>query len=384
MSEYQYYEFLAIDQPLSAADKRWLRDISTRAEITSTSLTNTYHWGDFKGDPYELLRRCFDAHVYVSNFGVQDFMVKLARDEFDCSAAAAYVSDTGVALTRFKNCVVLSFGLDDEPDNWDAWDDGSGWMASLAPLRDDLLNGDWRALYLAWLLNVQYDCLEPEESEPPVPAGLGSLSAPCEALIDFLSIDRTLVEVAAEGSMALVENHKKVIDWGGYVTGLKPDKRDALLLRLLKGDDPALRRELSRELRSKKGNAGGSRSASTGRTVGALAEEWQRRVELGRKRAAEVRAREAKQLAEEWARAREEHLCRLVDRGEGPWTEVNLLIRTRTANSYDEATTLLVDLRDAAALDGRETEFAKRLAGIRTKHKAKYTLIRRLDAAGLE
>lgn len=33
MSEYQYYEFLAIDRPLSPADKRWLRTLSTRAEI---------------------------------------------------------------------------------------------------------------------------------------------------------------------------------------------------------------------------------------------------------------------------------------------------------------------------------------------------------------
>ncbi|MHB8246982.1 MAG: hypothetical protein ACYDGN_16870, partial [Acidimicrobiales bacterium] len=51
MSEYQYYEFLAIDRPLDARQQGELRALSTRARITSTRLVNTYHWGDFKGDP---------------------------------------------------------------------------------------------------------------------------------------------------------------------------------------------------------------------------------------------------------------------------------------------------------------------------------------------
>jgi hypothetical protein len=41
MSEFQYYEFQAIDRPLSGADRQSLRDLSTRARITSTSFTNS-------------------------------------------------------------------------------------------------------------------------------------------------------------------------------------------------------------------------------------------------------------------------------------------------------------------------------------------------------
>lgn len=66
MSEYQYYEFLAIDQPLSEADRRWLRGLSTRADITSTRFVNEYHWGDFKADPVKLMNRCFDAHINLT------------------------------------------------------------------------------------------------------------------------------------------------------------------------------------------------------------------------------------------------------------------------------------------------------------------------------
>ena len=31
------------------------------------------------------------------------------------------------------------------------WMEGEGWLAALAPLRQDMLRGDWRGLYLAWL-----------------------------------------------------------------------------------------------------------------------------------------------------------------------------------------------------------------------------------------
>ena len=41
MSEYQYYEFLAIDRPLSSEDMRWVWSLSTRAQLTPTSFVNT-------------------------------------------------------------------------------------------------------------------------------------------------------------------------------------------------------------------------------------------------------------------------------------------------------------------------------------------------------
>jgi hypothetical protein len=44
MSEYQYYEFLALDQPLTDRQMRDVRSFSTRARITSTSFVNEYHW----------------------------------------------------------------------------------------------------------------------------------------------------------------------------------------------------------------------------------------------------------------------------------------------------------------------------------------------------
>ena len=55
MSEYQYYEFQAVDRPLTSAQQRELRALSTRARITTTSFVNHYEWGDFKGNPARLM-----------------------------------------------------------------------------------------------------------------------------------------------------------------------------------------------------------------------------------------------------------------------------------------------------------------------------------------
>ena len=50
MSEDQYYEFQALDRPLTQREMRELRKYSTRATITDTRFVNHCKWGNFKGD----------------------------------------------------------------------------------------------------------------------------------------------------------------------------------------------------------------------------------------------------------------------------------------------------------------------------------------------
>jgi hypothetical protein len=45
MSEYQYYEFRAVERPLSHAEREELRVLSTRARISERSFVNHYEWG---------------------------------------------------------------------------------------------------------------------------------------------------------------------------------------------------------------------------------------------------------------------------------------------------------------------------------------------------
>ena len=90
MSEYQYYEFQAVDRSLNEKDMEVLRDLSTRAQITPTSFVNQYNWGDFKGEPLKLVERYFDAFLYVANWGTHRFMLKVPRKLVDVDLVRRY------------------------------------------------------------------------------------------------------------------------------------------------------------------------------------------------------------------------------------------------------------------------------------------------------
>jgi hypothetical protein len=56
MSEYQSFEFAAIDGPISDEGLRYARGCSTRAEVSRVRWQNTYHFGNFHGSIETLLK----------------------------------------------------------------------------------------------------------------------------------------------------------------------------------------------------------------------------------------------------------------------------------------------------------------------------------------
>jgi len=54
--------------------------------------------------------------------------------------------------------------------------DGPDWMARLLPLRDELLRGDTRPLYLGWLARLGNGELQDSDRQPPLPNGLQTLT----------------------------------------------------------------------------------------------------------------------------------------------------------------------------------------------------------------
>ena len=87
MSEYQYYEFQAVDRPLTADEMRTLRGYSTRATITPGRFVNEYHWGDFKGNPRKWMQQYFDGFIYYANWGTHELMLRLPRRVLDIDTA---------------------------------------------------------------------------------------------------------------------------------------------------------------------------------------------------------------------------------------------------------------------------------------------------------
>jgi hypothetical protein len=60
----------------------------------------------------------------------------------------------------------VEFNLEDSYE----WVDGEGWLPAMLSLRDDMLQGDDRMLYLAWLRVMEVEDLHDSVREPLVPS----------------------------------------------------------------------------------------------------------------------------------------------------------------------------------------------------------------------
>ena len=140
MSEYQYYEFRAIDRPLTEAEQDHLGTLSSRAKITRSSFTNTYNYGDFRGNPNALMDRYFGAFVYVSNWGTNRLVLRVPRRILDADTVIPYTDDEFLTVRTKGDNVILDFSTGDEDGGRD-WVEGEGWLDSLIGLRDELLQG---------------------------------------------------------------------------------------------------------------------------------------------------------------------------------------------------------------------------------------------------
>src|SRR5436309_8409304 len=194
MSEYQYYEFLALDRLLTGKQRAELRSLSTRAEITATRFVNEYHWGDLKGDPQKMVERYFDAFLYLANWGTRRLMFRLPRGVLDGETAGLHCYTDAASVIETDDHLIVSLYADRDPDDY--WEEPGGQLAAMVQARSELAAGDLRLLCLGWVLALQSDFAD-EETEPPVPAGLGDLSAGLQAVVDFFEIDEDLIAVAA-------------------------------------------------------------------------------------------------------------------------------------------------------------------------------------------
>lgn len=90
MSEYQYYEFRTDGRTLDETARKELRQLSSRAIVTSTQAIYTYSYSDFRYDCKEILADYFDIMLYLSNFGTRQLMVRLPIDLIEPSEIDSY------------------------------------------------------------------------------------------------------------------------------------------------------------------------------------------------------------------------------------------------------------------------------------------------------
>ncbi len=366
MSEYQYYEWQTLDRPLTPGEQAKVNGLSSHIYVTPSQAIVTYSWSDFKHDPIQVLAHYFDAFLYLANWGSKRLAFRFPKGVLDARELKPYLWDYYVELRLVGDHLILDISLDEEEGS--DWIEGEGWLASLSHLRYDLVKGDYRMLYLAWLRVAELEDALEERPEPPVPPGLQELSPPLATFVELFDVDKYLLQAAAEASPPLRPG--STVPPEKAIALLSPAEREDFLVRLAH-NEPFLSSKLNRRLQELTGVP--SKTTETPqRTWGDL-----------RERAAQLR-REAKRRAAAAAEARRiRKLQALAEREDEVWREVVSLIEERKRSAYDKAVALLLDLRELAEFQGRMAGFQERVEELRQRYSRRSALQERLRESKL-
>jgi hypothetical protein len=326
-----------------------------------------------------LLEKCFDAFCYLANWGTRQLMFRIPIALIDPELVGQYCFDYMFSIRRKGEYLILEFESESEEHEWE---EGEGWLASMISLRDDLIRGDFRCLYLAWLLGVQQELVDYVGYEPPVPAGLDDLNGALAAFIRFMRIDTDMVTVAARcsGRMRETGREQEIKKWVQY---LDTAEKDEIIFRLIKGNEPHLGSELYQRFLRFHDTDDSTSTTEKRRTVGELLEQADACVKERLKREAQEHARKLAVLKKQNAARRKKYLESLAGCEEELWLKVNALISGRRPGDYDQALQLLLDLGELVTKRSEKLLFNSRLEKLRREHQRKSSMMKRLDEAGL-
>ncbi|MGB3571265.1 MAG: hypothetical protein WA783_16870 [Phormidesmis sp.] len=368
--EYQYYEFQAIDRPLTSAEQDYVQSLSSRARPTATRAVFTYSYADFRGSPLSVLEKCFDAMLYMANWGSYQLAFRFPKLAVNVSALESYCVDNIIEVSTAAKYVILNIEIHEEEGG--GWiEEHNSWLSALIPLRQAILQGDYRVLYLAWLQAVAVSVhLEEDAQEPPVPSNLQKLNAPLQSFVDWLEMDLDLIAVAAQVSQTQKEFKEPFKNW---INTLSDTEKTKLLVEIVTGDS-AIASQLQARLRQKFAQAPGLPSASN----------------INRRHFSELRAlaetQRSERQSEEKAVAkakRHRYLEALKPQQAQIWETIEDLIACKQAQPYEQAIQHLIDMRDLAELEGNLAIFQSRIRQMQADYSNRSGLLRRMREAKL-
>jgi hypothetical protein len=367
MSEYQYYEFQTCDRPLTAAEQAKIQKLSSRVQLSPHRAIFLYNYGDFRGKPVELVTAYFDIMFYIANWGTWQLIFRFPKALVDPQWFQPYGLNSVVTLTETDEYLLLDVHIY-EQESGGYWADGEGWLPRLLPLRDELLRGDCRLLYLTWLRMAAelagYE-LEDDPVEPPIPPNLGQLSSGLQAFVELVGLDPDLVNAAAQHSSSQSTATAPPLE--ARLSDLSAAEQKQFLLKLVRRE-PHVDLQLIRRLQDLSGTPQTTLTAAPGQRKLSELVAIADKVSTARKQKEKAAARKK--------RIRE--LEALAPKAAQTWERVRQLITLKQAKPYDEATALLKDLRDLAEHQGQIPAFTQRLERLRADYSNRPALIKRL------
>ena len=380
MSEYQYHEWQAVDRVLTPEEQDAVNDLSSHIEVSSSRAVVTYHWSDFRRDPKQVLLKYFDAYFYLANWGSLRLMFRFPKGLLNDADIEPYCNDEYITFETIGKYQVLD--LDFNPEDGGGWMEAEAGLSHFIRLRADLLEGDYRLLYLSWLkaMTLYGDTYEDEgyedddtdiaayDREPPVPPGLKKLSPSLQNFVQIFEIDPFLVQAASEASSYLKKTLS--VDYRELIVRLPREECNDFLARLAEGDPGvgvALRKRLGAFLPQKHSQP------ARRRTLQQLLQRAEQLEKAEKKRQAEA--------------ARQKHIAEmkaLAARETQVWQQVETLLDTgrKIASVYDEATAILEKLKQLAEFQDTRDSFQARLHHLAQKYASRPSLIDRWRKRG--
>ena len=189
------YEFLAVDKPLGKKERSEVSELSSRANPSTRRVSFIYHVDgyDIPGGWEKLMSQYYDV-MYREEYSWWTLSIAFDADDKQYEAICAYefdgADDLGIRVERSGKRVIISVHCVVEPGQyWDSdyYDDVDGLdengdedekesvavatgdhiLDTLAQVRQQVIGGDYRALYAVWEVYGISD--DEDESEPPKP-----------------------------------------------------------------------------------------------------------------------------------------------------------------------------------------------------------------------
>lgn len=333
MSEYQYLYFAAIDRPLDDKQLAYMERQSTRAEISRWGFTNEYHFGDFHGDPFGMMRRGYDVHLHYANFGIRRLMFRLPGGlPWEKELFNTFSTDEGIAWRADKKGPggILMFDPEADAGTYEKeFCEFGDLKAELGRMREMLLGGDTRPLYLAWLA---CEC-DPDAIKPPVPAGLADCLKELGTMARFYEVDTDLIQAAAERSPTLPKRPKKQSSTRPWIDRQSTAELRDLVEQMLADDTGRIRAEILAGMRE---SATQWPTAEPTRTLAELHEA-----------AKQQRSQRLKRETSQRKRVREKQLTAIAANPEKTIAAVKKRVKQRSTFEYELAAQDLLDLSEA-------------------------------------
>lgn len=365
------HRFRTIDREFTAREKEEIKSWSSRFSPTANAVDYIYHYGSFKKDRYEVFPKYFDALLYVNGWGTRQVMFRFPRELVKWEELNWYKNrgqQTSLDFKQIEDYVLMELTWHQQ-NNGDWMEEEDYLLDPLLPLREEILHGDFRSLYLAWLIveaknkGGKNEGSTPSTTQlPPIPSNLKEQTKAHQYLIQLFDLDPMLVEAAATASP---EKLLRTPEYADLIPLLSDKEKEKYLFQFLN-------RETRTEIKLKKRLT--ALSGVKSHHIFGESLPWNEIYTLAKQKKEE--AIEAQKRAERRAYYRK--MRSIGAQQDNVWEGVERNLSVRNSGGYDRATNMLKDLRDLAVFEDKMEAFDKKLEEVIAPYRKSGALLRRL------